>query len=528
MPDRERLCNLHSSFTPAFVQRTAAHLPPVEGETMTTQINPTAPLPVMLGDGLIPLDQDGRYVPNHLDANGTVHWFSVVDVSYEQDYSDRSHELRYFRAARAADGRLIHDSHSVMPVDNPSMSPFPIPQLQMMLEDGELEEARELAYHTARSHGLPFPQPAELPDLRIREVYGLDDEMDTQSLTSTVVEPDPAVEQFRERFSTSPHRLLEPLDPTINYSFKVMASDPWTLELNADKWWLEANGQIGHDSQALNTYSLESYEWEREIEREVAAMDREALEHIYQEDGLEAAMRKAEAMAVANLELDPNRQDGRLFREGPPDRFTTLREAELAGLDALAVEETWRDISNDETEELPAAAPEPGTWKELLDQHEEDEPEPKRNYWQMHYRPVETPNGEHLGTALFVTEFPQLPPDFDYYVEENGMDDSIYPTEARTLEMAHFANDEDAHKFEAEFRGYLVPGLLDGPGLAPEVAKLEGLPGSWEKMDYGEIVDYMSGKRTVMRERSEWHLHNPHAERDAQMRFENTLHDIDF
>jgi len=64
-----------------------------------------------------------------------------------------------------------------------------------------------------------------------------------------------------------------------------------------------------------------------------------------------------------------------------------------------------------------------------------------------------------LGTALFVTEFPQLPPNFDDYIDENGMDDTVYPTEARTLEMAHFADQQEAERFEAEFRSYLVPGV---------------------------------------------------------------------
>ncbi|MBK9750776.1 MAG: hypothetical protein IPO91_28995 [Chloroflexi bacterium] len=100
------------------------------------------------------------------------------------------------------------------------------------------------------------------------------------------------------------------------------------------------------------------------------------------------------------------------------------------------------------------------------------------------------------------------------------MDDSIYPTEARTLEMAHFANEDDARKFEAEFRSYLVPGLLDGPELAPEVAKLEGLSGEWEDMDYRGIVDYMNGNRTIVLEADNWHLNNPNAEREAQTHFE--------
>ena len=324
-------------------------------------------------------------------------------------------------------------------------------------------------------------------------------------------------DRFRERFADSPYHLLEPVDPTVNYSFEVVAADPWTLELSAGKWWIGDDGRIDNQAQTLKTYSMESYEWERETEREIAAMDREDLHRTYQESGLEAAMRQAEALAVANDELDPNRDDGRLFRQGPPDRFTTLREAELAGLNGVPIAENVRDITDDDTTELPAVStPEPESWDALIAAQANEEPEPERHYWQMHYRPVETPEGERLGTALFVTEFPQLPPDFDKYIDENGMDDSIYPTEARTVEMAHFANDDDARKFETEFRSYLVPGLLDGPELAPEVAKLEGLSGEWEAMNYDQIVDYMSGNRTVVREENDWHLHNPNAEREAQ------------
>lgn len=603
-----------------------------EDEPATVTFNNPG-LPVTLNAGLIPLDRDGLYVPNHLDAHGTVHWFSVVEA---QDAGDDAYELRYFRAARTHDGRLVHDAHQVLPLDNDGASPFPLPQLQMMLEDGDLENAQELAYHAARSHGLTFPDPAALPDLNtnvdygfqvgvgddwnptleavkrwrngnedrearltvasygmseaaaldqqeltdLRDERGLEAAMnlaesmavasgrlhdgrddprlftngppdpfttnlereratqaafireygddDTKPLTPVTVAPEATVEQFRERFSDSAYRLLEPVDRSVNYSFKVMAADPWTLELTADKWWLDDKGHVAHDSQALNAYSLESYEFEREIEREVAAMDREALERTYQDDGLEAAMRKAEAMAVANLELDPQRADGRLFQQGPPDRFVTLREVELAGLDAPLVVECIRDITDDDTQSMPAVTPEPGTWDELMVQQDADESGPERHYWQMHYHPVETPEGEPLGTALFVTEFPQLPPNFDEYIEENGMDDSVYPTEARTLEMAHFADEKDAKKFDAEFRGYLVPGLLDGPELAPEVAKLEGLSGEWEDMNYRGIVDYMSGSRTIVREADDWHLHNPNAEHEAREQFEDTQTDIDF
>ncbi len=112
---------------------------------------------------------------------------------------------------------------------------------------------------------------------------------------------------------TRNYRLLEPVDPAVNYSFEVVAADPWTLELSADKWWIDEDGRIGNQAQTLKTYSLESYEWERETEREIASMDREDLHRTYQESGLEAAMHQAEALAVANDELDPNRADGRLF-----------------------------------------------------------------------------------------------------------------------------------------------------------------------------------------------------------------------
>lgn len=48
------------------------------------------------------------------------------------------------------------------------------------------------------------------------------------------------------------------------------------------------------------------------------------------------------------------------------------------------------------------------------------------------------------------------------------------------------------------------------------MAKLEGLSGEWEAMDYRGIVDYMSGDRTVVRDAADWHLHNPNAEQVAQ------------
>ncbi len=317
----------------------------------------------------------------------------------------------------------------------------------------------------------------------------------------------PEIETFRTEFANSAYTLLEPLDSTVNYSFEVASSDPWTLELTADKWWIDDGGRIGHEGQTLKTYSLETMDWEQDWIRQGSDNDRENLLLTYQGEGLEAAMRQAEGIAVANGGLNPNRADGRLFTGGPPDRFLTLREAELLGQEAQPIAFETRDISKDETQELPAIhVYEPGSWEELVAEFTEDAPEAENHYWQMHTRPVETPEGERLGTALFVTEYPQLSPDFTGEIPDDA--------QARMLEMAHFTNEDDARKFETEFRSYLVLGLLDGPELAPEVAKLEGLSGEWEEMDYRGFVDYMSGSRTIVRKTDDWQLHNPNAERE--------------
>ena len=326
----------------------------------------------------------------------------------------------------------------------------------------------------------------------------------------TSEQPQDPVRQFEVTFADGKTRLLEPVDPAVNYSFDVFEPDPHTMELRANKWWFGEDGAVRHDGLTVNSYSLESFEFERESEREIAAMDREDLEQTHREEGLEASMRKAETVAVANGELDPNREDGRLFYEGPPDRFTTLREADLTGH-----EHSEFNVERDK-------------WQELLDRAENDQPEPERVYWQLHYRPIETPDGEPLGTALVMIEFPQLPPDFGVYLEEHGMDDSVYPTQARTLEVGHFANEDASKKFEAEFRSYLVPGILDGPDLAPEVARLEGLSGKWEDLDYSDIVDFMRGDQALIRDVADGHERNPQPESVSQEMVPSTDMDIDF
>ena len=65
-----------------------------------------------------------------------------------------------------------------------------------------------------------------------------------------------------------------------------------------------------------------------------------------------------------------------------------------------------------------------------------------------------------------------------------------------------------------------MPGVIDGPELAPEVAKLEGLPGVWDEIGYWDLVRHMSGGHAIVKDATEWHLHSPHAEREVRDPFE--------
>jgi hypothetical protein len=137
---------------------------------------------------------------------------------------------------------------------------------------------------------------------------------------------DPRIAQYREAFASSEFHLLEPVHPEVNYSFEAMPADPYTLELRADKWWLGENGRVENSTLTLNTYDLEQDEVQRETVREEAMMEREDLLRIYDTQGLEAAMHQAEDLAIDNEHLDEDRDDPRLFTEGPPDRFLAQQE----------------------------------------------------------------------------------------------------------------------------------------------------------------------------------------------------------
>ena len=65
-----------------------------------------------------------------------------------------------------------------------------------------------------------------------------------------------------------------------------------------------------------------------------------------------------------------------------------------------------------------------------------------------------------------------------------------------------------------------MPGVLDGPELAEEVARLEGLPVQWKTLDGDDLKAYQNDDLTLTRNPSEWHLYNPNAEHDARIEAE--------
>jgi hypothetical protein len=193
-------------------------------------------------------------------------------------------------------------------------------------------------------------------------------------------------------------------------------------------------------------------------------------------------MNRAENMAAANGYLDPERDDPRLFTDGPPDRFGTLRE------------NPFLDVP-------PAEAENP--------------------YWRMETLPVNDPDGEPLGHALHMVVYPHV----EHDPERVGTPAMAADEPFRMLEMAHFETTEAADKFGREFNGYLMPGVLEGPELAQEVARLEGLPVEWKTLEGDDLTAYQNLTLALTCDPADWHPYNPHAERDARIEAEGLYTD---
>ena len=681
-------------------------------ERLQEQIN--NPLPYTFGDDQQPIKGDGEAIPHHIDGGGTVHWFDRVDSRTPEQ---SPYELRYFRAYEMESGDVRRDSYPVMPLaeDDPNLA-WPLHGLDMYLGKGDVFTAQQFAKDVADTYEQPFPDPMDLPTLNPEPEYyfgygigpnalpsleavktwvqGTDRQFDTltvgeygsfdevavderelenlleaegletaMNLAETMAEaggyldpkredgrlffePDAPPDPFttnRDRELTDPEytvgamsangqsfvdvvktwgkddyerlvipqsdwdtafdlyeevddllqtddlqgamhviesagvdagiidperengrlftqgpddpfttirqnqlapqelatdelpavqietdvnedepvfgsdewmdaidqkretnaqlegadwfeatfddnwQLLEPIDDMVNYAVSVEQFDPWTVELSVDKVWRRENNFIGSDTQTVQTYDLEDG-------REQAEADKEALLDIYEQRGLQGMMRQAELQAVKNGELYADRPYNELFRNGPPDRFETL---------AQQLEDETNPYWNTDSEDNLA-------------------PQPVDNpYWRLDTVRANNPDGEQIGYALHMVVYPNL----EKPEETVGVPDIPDDEPFQMLEMAHFATPEDVDKFSKEFKGYLMPGLLDGPELAEEVARLEGHPVEWTTLEGLDLDAYQNLDHVVSHDTDSWKLYNPNAERDARIEAEGIYTD---
>ena len=291
---------------------------------------------------------------------------------------------------------------------------------------------------------------------------------------------------FEATFEHAPNELLQPVNDHVNYAMVVQGADPWTEELAVEKYWKEPGGSLGMQSITLNTYDSDD-----ERGHEQAHQERDELLEVYDARGLEAMMQKAELVGMQNGWLDGNRADPRLFTQGPPDRFETLAQ-QLEG----EINPYWNTAGDRIEDPVRPAVENP--------------------YWRLDTLPVNDLDGQSLGHALQMVVYPGIEHDSDRVDTPLISQDEPF----KILEMAHFETTAAADKFGQEFKGYLMPGVLDGPELAEEVARLEGLPVDWKTLAGDDLKAYQNDDLTLTRDLSDWHLYNPHAEHDARFEAE--------
>jgi hypothetical protein len=483
----------------------------------------------------------------HIDGGGTAHWFAIT----ERDDAD-PYELRYFRALETGDGTELADSYPVMPLpDDDPGSAWPLPGLEMYLEKGDVFMAQQFAHDVADSYGETFPEPWALPALDPRPEYyfgygvgpnndpsleavktwmdGGERRFDTLTVGEYGSFEEAAVDEreletladeggltaaMHEAEALAEIRgYLDPNRTDGRIFFEDDAPpDPFTTERQAELTWFDvgperkinpdapqytvgavsANGASFLD--VMKTWGEDDYErlvipqpdWESA--RTEAALVNDLLDG----GSVQDAMRLVEDAGVQAGVIDPNRDDPRLFTEGPPDPFATVREAELDE-DLARYGVTWRESQ---------------TW-------ESAEPDVASLHWAFAALPVNDPDGAPLGHALHVVVYDDVPHNAEV------PDDAAF----RLLEVAHFETPDAAQQFQTEFEGYLMPGVMDAPDLAEAAAQLEGMPGDWQTLDGPALDDFRANRLTLTRDPADWQPYNPNAERDARIEAEGLYTD---
>lgn len=488
------------------------------------------PFPYAFGEHHQPINRDSVPVPHHIDSDGTVHWFDRVE---SQTPEQSPYELRYFRAQEMESGKIKHDSYPIMPLDedDPNLA-WPLHGLDMYLKRGDVLMAQQFASDVADAYDQPFPDPLTLPALNPEPEYyfgygvgpsnlpsleavktwmqGTERQFDTVTIGEYGTFEEASVHErelealmdekglevamnLAETMSVAGGYLDADRDDVRLFFEEDVPADPFTTnrqrELAGPEYTvgaISANGASFLD--VMKTWGKDEYErlvipqpdWD-------TARDLyEAVDDLLQTGDLQDAMRVIETEGIQASVIDPEREDGRLFTIGPDDPFTTIRQEQLTSPEL-------------ETEEMPAI-------------HQSVE----NPYWRLETVPVNDPEGEPLGHALHILVYD----DIEHNPEAIGAPPMDEDEPFRMLEMAHFETTEAADRFGKEFNSYLMPGLLEGPELAIEVARLEELPLDWKTLEEDDLKPYRDGKYTLTREPSDWHPYNPKAERDTRIEAE--------
>lgn len=325
----------------------------------------------------------------------------------------------------------------------------------------------------------------ELPQVEVSDYAAMvREEIEAAEQRQAANAPLQGAEWFEATFEGFDQQLLQPLDDTVNYAVVVQADDPWTVELAVEKYWREPDGRLGVQSQTLDTY-------DPEVNAEEAEQKQAELMQVYDDRGLEAMMHQAELTAMENGYLDGSRTDPRLFTQGPPDRFESLAQQLETEINPFwNTDGEQRDVSSIE-------APTP--------------------HWELDTLPVNDPKGEPLGYALQMVVYPDAPLD----TEGQGSLSLSEVESVRMLEIAHFDTVEAADTFGKEFKTYLMPGVMEGPDLAVEVARLEGLSPEWKTLEGDDLKAYQQDELTLTHDAANWHPYNPNAEWEARNRVED-------
>ena len=447
----------------------------LEGAQLESEVNAG-------GTPTTPLFQSDTEAVRHVDGGGTAHWFAVVE---QNDPESEPYELRYFRALTLEDGTQYQDSYPVMSLsDDDPASAWALPGLEMYLQKDDLFMAQQFAHDVADAYGQDIPKPLDLPSLDPRPKYYFgygSSENNEPSLEAVKTWMDGRVQRFDTltvgEYSTYDEasdyeRELEALmdekgieaalnlaesmavpggyldperdDPRIFFEDDA-PSDPFTTnrerELAVPSYTIaaiSANGESFLD--VYKEWGADDYErlvmpqpnWEDA--RDKAVLANEMLD----EDRIQDAMHMVELEGVRAGVVDPDREDLRLFTQGPPDLFETLAQR-LEG----EINPYWN------------------TEGEVIDEPEVEELV-QNPYWRLENLPVNDPDGEPLGHAMHIVVYNGV----EHDTEAIGTPTMDENESFRMLEMAHFETTEAADKFAKEFNGYLMPGLLEGPELA--------------------------------------------------------------